>query len=156
MPISFSPRTGVSGILQDGVEVVTIGSTGITAGVPAATTAEIQALTITNKFVNPANAGAVALGVGQTWQTVTRVAGTTYFNTTGKPITFNIKALTSSNNVLATASVSFNGDPSVSFASAGGGAVAQCSFAGNIIIPLGASYVFTFSNITGITSSELQ
>jgi hypothetical protein len=27
-----------------------------------------------------------SLGYGQTWQTVTRVSGTTYYNTTGKPI----------------------------------------------------------------------
>ena len=32
-----------------------------------------------------------SLGTGQTWQTVTRVSGTTYYNTTGKPIFLNIQ-----------------------------------------------------------------
>jgi len=32
MPISLSPRTGEAGLLLDGLEVVTIGATGITAG----------------------------------------------------------------------------------------------------------------------------
>ena len=31
-----------------------------------------------------------SLGYGQTWQTVTRVSGTTYYNSTGRPITFII------------------------------------------------------------------
>ena len=30
------------------------------------------------------------IGVGQTWQAVTRVSGTTYYNTTGKPIMVGI------------------------------------------------------------------
>lgn len=33
----------------------------------------------------------LALGVGQTWQTPTRVAGTTYQNTTGRPIALSIR-----------------------------------------------------------------
>ena len=32
------------------------------------------------------------LGVGQTWQLVTRTAGTTYTNSTGKPIQLNLKS----------------------------------------------------------------
>tara|TARA_R110000823_G_C15890231_1_gene495944 strand:- start:958 stop:1326 length:369 start_codon:yes stop_codon:yes gene_type:complete len=36
-----------------------------------------------NTWATPADSG---LGVGQTWQTVTRVSGTTYTNSTGKPI----------------------------------------------------------------------
>jgi hypothetical protein len=131
MTISLSPRTGVSGILQDGVEVVTIGSTGITAGIPAATTAEIQALTITNKFVNPANAGALALGVGQTWQGVSRVIGTTYVNTTGKPIFLSIQA-----NAAGSNSITVNGVIAGNATTAAGNAVPLFS-----IIPIGASYV---------------
>jgi hypothetical protein len=142
MTISLSPRTGVSGILQDGVEVVTIGSTGITAGVPAATTAEIQALTITNKFVNPANAGALALGVGQTWIDVTgsRVLGTTYTNTTGKPI--YIKAtLADSGTALRLAT---GGTNSTELSGAVG------------IIPANASYVVTRILGTGAVATWLE
>lgn len=43
-----------------------------------------------SKAINPANAAAIAqstdLGVGQTWQNVSRSLGATYTNTTGKPI----------------------------------------------------------------------
>jgi len=141
MTITFSPRTGVSGILQDGVEVVTIGATGITAGIPAATTAEIQAGTITNKFVTPATAGALALGVGQTWQDVTgsRVSGTTYYNTTGKPIQLDVIATnpgTHSNFI-----ITING---VSLGSVYAGAVASHDNR-NTIVPNGQSYLLTTS-----------
>jgi len=86
-----------SALSVNGIDAVTFDTTGITAGVPAATTAEIQAGTITNKFVNPANAGALALGVGQTWQNVkgSRALATTYYNTTGKPITVNVRVTSS-------------------------------------------------------------
>ena len=36
-----------------------------------------------------------SLGYGQTWQTVSRTSGTTYYNTTGKPITVGIVFITS-------------------------------------------------------------
>jgi hypothetical protein len=142
MTISLSPRTGESGILQDGVEVVTINATGITAGIPAATTAEIQALTITNKFVNPANAGAVALGVEQTWQVVSRTINTTYYNTTGKPIMLAIASgcagtgagsLTVTINGLA---CGIGGQVNSSGGTGGGGTV---------VVPSSASYVISVS-----------
>lgn len=37
------------------------------------------------------------LGVGQTWQSVTRAVGTTYQNTTGKPIMVCVNAASSDN-----------------------------------------------------------
>ena len=41
-----------------------------------------------------------SLGYGQTWQAVTRTLGTTYYNTTGKPITVAITTALSANGAL--------------------------------------------------------
>lgn len=42
---------------------------------------------------SPLSPGQIGLGYGQTWQNVTgsRVLGTTYYNTTGKPISLSIQ-----------------------------------------------------------------
>jgi len=92
-----------------------------------------------------------SIGYGQTWQTVTRASGTTYYNTTGKPISvyFVFSAAGSS----ATFSLSINGygiggtnSPSAGVASAY-----------SVVIPAGASYVPTISGTTPtLTSSELR
>lgn len=39
------------------------------------------------------------IGVGQTWQAVTRVSGTSYQNTTGKPIQFSFRGGTGANSL---------------------------------------------------------
>lgn len=54
--------------------------------VELATVAETQTGTDTVRAVTPAGVAGVALGVGQTWQTVTRTHGVNYTNSTGKPI----------------------------------------------------------------------
>lgn len=59
---------------------------------PPASTAEAQAGTATNRTVTPANLGATVLGIGQTWQSVTRSPGVTYTNTTGRPILLSLYA----------------------------------------------------------------
>jgi hypothetical protein len=48
------------------------------------------------------SAAATSIGVGQTWQDVTgsRIAGTTYTNSTGKPIVFFISTINSTSNTL--------------------------------------------------------
>lgn len=53
-----------------------------------ATTAETQAGTDNSRAITPLKLKNSVLGLGQTWQNVTagRVVGTTYTNTTGKPI----------------------------------------------------------------------
>lgn len=52
-----------------------------------ATNAEVQTGTDTVKAVTPSGLLSAVIGLGQTWQDVTgsRVAGTTYTNSTGKP-----------------------------------------------------------------------
>ena len=55
-------------------------STQATAGTWATTPSTLQG------YGGQALAAMSSLGYGQTWQAVTRVSGTTYYNTTGKPI----------------------------------------------------------------------
>jgi hypothetical protein len=97
-----------------------------------------------------------SLGYGQSWSTVTRNSGTTYYNTTGKPIVFNIRATTSGNNVTGEALLNINGGGNISIAVAGGAAVNQTVLQGNMIIPVGARYVPTYSNLISITVTELN
>lgn len=56
--------------------------------VELATDAEVQTATDTSRAITPAGFGSAALGQNQTWQDVyaSRVAGTTYTNSTGRPI----------------------------------------------------------------------
>ena len=64
-----------------------------------ATDAEVQTGTDTVRAVTPAGLKNASLGLGQTWQDVSgsRVVGTTYTNSTGKPITVMINFLNSTN-----------------------------------------------------------
>ena len=78
-----------------------------------------------------------SLGYGQTWQTVTRALGTTFYNTTGKPIQLN--AYTASVSTAGTFTITVAGTAS-SFQY-----TTQASFLGTALIPAGASYVLTFS-----------
>ena len=82
-----------------------------------------------------------SLGYGQTWQTVTRTLGTTYYNTTGKPIFLSIYAgsiTTAGDNTLtvngATANKNYN---------------SVASTIGLTLVPPGASYVLTSSGNPG-------
>jgi len=85
-----------------------------------------------------------SLGYGQVWQAVTRTSGTTYYNTTGKPIVL----LTSiSPSTIGSVNISINGGvavPSASSAAAGNGV-------GNVVIPPNASYLYT---VNGTMSSR--
>lgn len=62
---------------------------------PLASSVETQAGSLTNKAVTPAGLAASVLGIGQTLQDVTaiRSLGTTYYNTTGRPISIAVSAL---------------------------------------------------------------
>ena len=90
-----------------------------------------------------------SLGYGQTWQPVTRSLGTTYYNTTGKPITFAFLGNTNGAGG-AYAYMTMNGF-NVSFANcySGGGGY---PFAGSVVIPAGISYVFNISITAGSPS----
>lgn len=84
-----------------------------------------------------------SLGYGQTWQSVTRTSGTTYYNTTGKPIILAIVPI-----VVGAYQIAVNG-----FVAASGLPTATSNAAISAVIPPGASYVVTSS---GHNSAELR
>lgn len=77
-----------------------------------------------------------SLGYGQTWQTVTRTSGTTYYNTTGKPIVLIIRLGASSSETVTINGFTFNGS------AFGTGSSVEVTF----IIPVAASYSITGSS----------
>lgn len=94
----------------------------------------------------------MSLGYGQTWQAVTRTAGTTYYNTTGKPITLSrlVSAATVA-NFTSTIAV-----PGGSFTFIAGSAGGSGQGAGNVVIQVGASYAITDVNISSASTYELR
>lgn len=94
-----------------------------------------------------------SIGYGQTWQSVTRTNGTTYYNTTGKPITASC-SITSNGSAVGATVVTING-VAVTVCSAGN-ATTTGSGNGVVIIPPGASYVTSASNGTGTINQELR
>lgn len=96
------------------------------------------------------------MSCGQQWQTVTRNMGTTYYNTTGKPIKLCVVYVSISGNVLAQISISINGASSFVFTQCCGTGVAQSGGNGYIEIPIGASYQMNSGSITGLNCYELR
>jgi hypothetical protein len=87
-----------------------------------------------------------SIGYGQTWQDVSasRASGTTYYNTTGKPI-----YMITNSNLSAGATLTING--TVVYTTVANAVRDTLSF----IIPIGASYVWTASTAI-YTWSELR
>lgn len=78
-----------------------------------------------------------SLGYGQTWQSVTRVGGTTYYNTTGKPIYLSYNSGTSiGENLALTVDGNVISNPAYNSTSVG-------IITLNAIIPPGSSYSVT-------------
>jgi hypothetical protein len=118
-------------------------STQATAGTWATALSTIQgaggnALTAMSSF-----------GYGQTWQTVTRTAGTTYYNTTGKPISIKITS-TGSGTACQVALTVGNYAFSPSYSSAGNAPLMEFS-----VIQPNQSYSYTLSSGT-VVISELR
>jgi hypothetical protein len=93
-----------------------------------------------------------SLGYGQTWQNVTgsRTVGTTYYNTTGKPIQLQ---LSGNNATVSTLTITVNG---VAAVSAGLGATFLASY--SVAIPPTATYVVavTAGSLANVTWTELR
>lgn len=117
---STTGRTGVAYRVIGYIE-----STQATAGTWSTAPSTIQG------YGGQALAAMSTLGYGQTWQSVVRTSGTTYYNTTGKPILFYLTA-----NVTGSLSVTVNG---VAMPDAQASNNANIS----IVIPPGASYSYT-------------
>ena len=91
-----------------------------------------------------------SLGFGQTWQTVTRTSGTTYYNTTGKPIYINANV----NYTAATGSIYLIVNGSQVSTQSGNSTTDTQNYVSGII-PAGASYSLTYTNVAG-TFYELR
>ena len=121
-------------------------STQATAGTWATAPSTIQG------YGGQALSAMSSLGYGQTWQTPSRAIGTTYYNTTGKPIVVAIVTTNSSTNIpfgLTINGVNVPGDQNVG-SNTGAGAT--------FIIPPYASYVSYASagTLTLVSWNELR
>ena len=118
-----------------------IQSTQATAGTWATAPSTIQG------YGGQALAAMSSLGYGQTWQVVTRTSGTTYYNTTGKPITCFITFDVNSNWT-----INVNGYQLDVSSATGASNRSETTF----IIPIGQSYVLTLSAGSATKVSELR
>jgi|TARA_R100000479_G_scaffold156690_1_gene93231 hypothetical protein len=98
------------------------------------------------------------VGHNQTWKAVTRAFNTTYTNNTGKPIvvagTFTTAGKDSAevNIIFTHADTSTATVPFARSTNSGGGV----AFTGNIIVPVGASYYFTYGYSLQATLASYQ
>jgi hypothetical protein len=136
---STTARTGVAYRVVGYIE-----STQATAGTWATAPSTIQG------YGGQAVAAMSSLGYGQTWQTVTRAASTTYYNTTSKPIMLN---LMSYGSVAAKVEITVG-----SLANSAEFSVLNLLVSQNAIIPVGSSYSFAVTNGTrnGGSAAELR
>jgi hypothetical protein len=120
-------------------------------------TLTVPAVAGTNTVTIPAATGTMALtsdviGVNQTWQAVSRAIGTTYTNSTGKPIMVAVTYTNATANTVQ--GLTINGVPVYA------GAITVATFAGgfSLIVPNGATYV-TLTNggtLTLVSWAELR
>ena len=131
----------------------------ITGDTSGAITLAAPAVAGTNTITLPASTGTVAttsqiIGVSQSWSDVTstRTAGTTYTNSTGKPIMV-VGKLTSSASAIATITVD-------SVVVPGSGNAGNTGFwmTASAIVPNGSSYVYGVNSGTAtiVTAVELR
>jgi hypothetical protein len=111
----------------------------------------------TPTVVQPVGGQALAalssLGYGQVWQVVTRTSGTTYYNTTGKPIAINGNISSSGS---AVGSITATVDGVMLGLGAGGNSSQAGSGSGFVIVPPGKSYLITISNAASTAFYELR
>lgn len=93
-----------------------------------------------------------SIGYGQTWQAVSRTSGTTYYNTTGRPIIYQVD-FSGVSNTQPQALANINGSGNFAFARGSNTTAPFC--AGNVMIPAGASYVITRQNVLTL-GSEME
>lgn len=122
-------------------------STQATAGTWATAPSTIQGIG------GQALAALSSIGYGQTWQTVTRTAGTTYYNTTGKPIMLSLVCILPNTGTLFI-DVTQNGVTTRSVTLVNNNTGAQ-QFDAITIIPPGASYV-SAGNTATTSAVELR
>ena len=155
--------TGVDGtgntqlvLPESGTVATTAGATETSTGlIELATTAETQAGTDDTRAITPLKLKNSVLGLGQTVQTFTvgtqRVAGTTYTNSTGKPIEIYISGSSGGGGWNITLTI--NGAQVLLIGNTSNQGEGMC-FSG--IIPNGATYVVGNSGATISSWKELR
>ena len=140
--------------LTGGTVTGNVSFSGSTSG---AITLAANAIAGTNTITLPASTGTAALtsdviGVGQTWQTVTRVTGTTYTNSTGKPIMAAVSYTCDTGNTVQ--GLTINGITCYAAGCSGSGDPSGFS----LIVPNGATYRFLTNggSISLVSWSELR
>lgn len=128
-------------------QAATSSATGV---VELATDAEAQAGTDATRCVTPDNLGAVVLGLGQAYTDVTasRASGVTYTNSTGRSII--VSAWGTTGGITNQRAQCYVGGVLVadnSWYANGAGYTANAYF----LVPPGATYSITFSNVSSIT-----
>lgn len=117
-------------------------STSVAGKVELATDAETQAGTDAARAVTPAALASAAFGMNQTWQLVTRAVGTTYTNTTGRPICVLVRTKAGSNtSIYITATVD-----GLSFVIANDNSPASPFSIGSFVVPPGSTYSFAINS----------
>ena len=96
-----------------------------------------------------------SLGYGQTWQVVTRNTGTTYYNTTGKPIIYHVFGAQTVTGNSANVQMSINGGANIQVLYQYVGSTTSAAV-GQILIPPSASYTPTYAAITILAVTELR
>ena len=123
-------------------------STQATAGTWATAPSTIQG------YGGQALAAMSSLGYGQTWQSVTRTSGTTYYNKSGKAICLKIEG-TGTGATVPSVQISINAATAGNIAQTSAGAGTP-NFSGNIIIPPFSSYILTDTNVVSRITYELR
>lgn len=141
---------------ENGTLATTAGATETSTGlIELATTAEAQAGTDDTRAITPLKLKNSVLGLGQTLQTFTvgtqRVAGTTYTNTSGKPIEIYISGSSGSGGWNITLTI--NGTQVLLIGNTSNQGEGMC-FSG--IIPNGATYIVGSSGASISSWKELR
>lgn len=158
MPSIINATSGGSGgLVTSGdtsgtLQIQTGGTTALTINASQNVTAAGN-VTVTGSLTAGSYVGVQSIGVGQTWQNVTRTSGVTYTNSTGKPILVNV--ITSVNNTSGNgATITVDGVLVSSTVGGAGGIGMVQNVTQSAIIPNGSTYVIT--SASGYTTVELR
>jgi len=108
-------------------------------------------ITFNDTTVQQSASNTYALGTGQTWSNPTRTAGTSYTNTTGRPILFVVSGSLSGSTASCAVTVSGTTVCSPYWT----GANIQYAVTSFAIIPSGATYSWS-GNLGNVTVAELR
>jgi len=151
---------GVPSVDSDVTDIVSAASTTLAGKVELATSAETITGTDTIRAVTPDGFSAASFGYEQIWTTVTRVSGTEYTNTTGKPIMCLVSGTTDSGAAARVVVAPVVGGVAIQGQTAydATGSAITCTVA--FVVPPGLTYTVTVTTSTGTPSisgaSELR